>query len=110
MISPAQLANRRGMATRVIQDTFPTVIAIGEHTNIPAARFSASRGGKTEDDALVLPVADIAVRVVLSEISSRGIQLIQEKTIFTESGVRYVLARIRDAKGDPAIVLEGRAA
>ncbi|MEQ1862323.1 MAG: hypothetical protein ABMA13_20585 [Chthoniobacteraceae bacterium] len=110
MISQTQLAAVRGTAHRALAEVFATTIAIGQHVEIPAARWQAIKAGRNEPDGLILPTADIVVRVARDELSQRNITLVPDQTKFVEGGVTYLLSRIRDAKGDPGIVLEGRTA
>lgn len=107
MISAAQLAQRRTQATRLIETAFPTTITIAGGSPIAAARWSAGSGGDSEL-AGILPTADVAFRVRRELLTSTPI--IPERTTLVETnGGTYRVERVRDALGDPAIVLECKA-
>lgn len=107
MISSTQLANLRQRATEQIEEVFPTTISIGAHANLPAARWS--QGGSAGSElAGLLATYDLAIRVRLDVLT--GIPVIPERTTIIEDGKTYRVERIRSAKGDPAIILECKAA
>lgn len=103
----ASLARFRSRASAVISATFPTVIAIGDRVDIPAARWTLTRS-KTNELAGLLPTPDVAIRVARAAIA--GITITEGRTTLTEDDLTMRVNRIRDAKGDPGIVLECEAA
>lgn len=110
MISTAQLNQLRGLAHRTIAETFPTTITIGEHADIPAARWASAKASENQPFGTLLPTVDIVVRVARADLVSRSIAIFAGKTIFIEDGVKYRVERRRSGKGDPGIVLEGKTA
>lgn len=110
MMSAAQLQQLRGTMHRTIADTFPTTITIGEHDDIPAARWSAAKAAANQPLGLILPTVDLTIRVARADLTSRSITIVENKTRFSEGGVTYVVEKVREAKGDPGLLLEGRRA
>jgi hypothetical protein len=109
MISPAQLAQRRAQATRMVEQSFPTKLSIGGHADLPAARWSSSSGG-TSELAGLLPTCDRVFRIRLDVLAAHSIKLVPERTTVIENGVTYRIERVRSANGDPALLLECKAA
>lgn len=106
LISSAQLSNLRARASSILAATFPTVIAIGDRTDIPAARWSLARSAEHELAGL-LPSPDVAIRVERAAIE--GLTITEGRTKLIEDGREMRVQRIRDAKGDPGLVLECKA-
>ena len=104
--SSAQLARFRSLASTVISATFPTIIAIGDRVDIPAARWSLTRGVESELAGL-MPSPDVAIRVERAAIA--GLTMTEGRTTLIEDGREMRVSRVRDAKGDPGIVLECKA-
>jgi len=110
MISAEQLAQRREWANRTLAATFPTTITIGNHANIPAARWGAARAAANQPLGLILPTVDLTIRVGREELTNRNITIVESKTRFVEGGTTYVVERVREAKGDPGLLIEGKRA
>ncbi len=108
MISAAQAARFRQAGTRAIEEAFPTTIRIGTGAEIAAARWSNSVGGAMELPG-VLATYDTAFRV-RRELIVGGVAAIHpERTRITEDGKVFRVERVREAKGDDAVVLECKA-
>lgn len=107
IVSPRQLANFRARASAMLAATFPTAITIGERVDIPAARWSLTRGERPELAGL-MPTSVIAIRVERAAIA--GLNIVEGRTQLVEDGRHFRINQVRDAKGDPALVLECTAA
>lgn len=104
--SALQLNALRARASAIIAGTFPTVVSIADRTEIPAARWSLNSGVEHELAGL-MPSPDVSIRVERVAIS--GLTIVAGRTTLTEDGRTMRITRIRDAKGDPGIVLECKA-
>ncbi len=94
-------------ATQFIEGLLPTVLTFDDDdTSIVGARWSSAKSAEGELSGL-LPSRDISFRVRRELLA--GIALVCETTTITEGGVSYRLTRIREAQGDPALVLECKA-
>ena len=103
LFSSSQLAGVRARASAIIAATFPTTFSIGERVEIPAARWSLARSEKSELSGL-LPTSSVAFRVDREALT--GITLTEGVTRLTEDGRDFRITQVRDAKGDPGLVLE----
>lgn len=106
MISQAQLTQRRASASAAIQEVFATTITIGPHADLPAARWGSAKSAAGEL-AGFLATYDLAIRVDRAVLT--GIPIVPERTQLTEGGKNYRVERIREAKGDPGLILECKA-
>lgn len=105
--SSLQLGALRAKASAVLGGTFPTVIAIGDRVDIPAARWGNVRSEKSELAGL-MPTSAAAFRV--ERVALAGLAIEEGITRLVEDGRHFRVSQVRDAKGDPGLVLECTAA
>lgn len=108
MISSGQLLRFRAKATTALEQAFPTKIKIDGGAEIDAARWSGSSGVDPEMAGL-LPTFDVSFRVRRALIEG-GVDAVKiQRTKIEEDGKTYRVERVRDARGDLAVVLECKA-
>jgi hypothetical protein len=100
-ISPTQLNSFRKLASRIIAQTFPTELTIHGHAPFPAARWGSTSSASPELAGLFTG-CDIVFRIERTDIP---VEIKAEKTQVSELGKTYRVEQIRDALGDPAIVI-----
>lgn len=98
-----QLNRARASAARAIAAEFATVIRIEDGPQIQACRWNSSESAGAEGAGLLL-VADITFRIPRTVAENYTLQSMATKIHEGERSFR--LLRIREATGDPWLVLE----
>lgn len=89
----------------MIEQTFLTSLLIAGHT-VPAARFKSVTGTTAELSGL-LSDCDVSWRIRRDAIPA-GVTLTPERTIISEGGKTYRVAKIHDPVGDPCLTVEAK--
>jgi hypothetical protein len=106
-MSPQTLVNIRNRASLQIEGAFQTAISIQgmeAGVTIPASRFH-SQDAVTDELAGLLASYDAAYRVRRCVIPA-GIEINPGRTTLVENGNSYRIEKVRDANGDPCLVLQ----
>lgn len=102
-MNPGQLTRFRGRVQTELESLFPTTVRVGASADLAAARWTRSTGGTTEL-AGILPSCDVAFRIRRTLLA--GITITPERTLVVEGAKTYRVLKVRDAIGDPALMLE----